>query len=52
VLPDYEAAKLELWLVSHEELRYSARIRAVSDFIAERLEADRDLFETGGPGSK
>jgi DNA-binding transcriptional LysR family regulator len=48
LLPDYTAAKIELWLVSHEELRYSARIRAVSDFIAERLEADRSLFELGG----
>ena len=48
LLPDYTAAKVELWLVSHEELRYSARIRAVSDFIAERLEADRSLFEAGG----
>lgn len=48
LLPDYTAAKLELWLVSHEELRYSARIRAVSDFIAERLEAERSLFEVGG----
>ena len=47
VLPDYTAAKIELWLVSHEELRYSARIRAVSDFIAERFEADRTLFEVG-----
>lgn len=47
VLPDYNAAELELWLVSHEELRYSSRIRAVSDFIAERFEADRDLFEKG-----
>jgi len=52
VLPGYTAARLELWLVSHEELRYSARIRAVSDFIAERLEADRNLFDVGGvPGA-
>lgn len=51
VLPDYTAAKVDLWLVSHEELRYSARIRAVSDFIAERFEADRDLFEEGPPAA-
>lgn len=48
VLPDYTAAVLELWLVTHEELRYSSRIRAVSDFIAERFQADRGLFESGG----
>lgn len=47
VVPDYTAAVMELWLVSHEELRYSARIRAVSDFIAQRFEADRHLFEFG-----
>jgi len=47
VIPDYTATTLELWLVSHEELRHSARIRTVSDFIAERILADADLFETG-----
>jgi DNA-binding transcriptional LysR family regulator len=49
VLPGYNAAQLELWLVTHEELRYSSRIRAVSDFIAERFRADRSLFESGLP---
>ena len=47
LLPDFTAAELELWLVSHGELRYSARIRAVSDFIADRFQADRSLFEAG-----
>lgn len=47
VLPDYTAAALDLWLVTHEELRYSARIRAVFDFIAERALADAPLFERG-----
>ncbi len=47
VLPDYSAATIDLWLVTHEELRYSARIRAVFDFIAERALADKDLFELG-----
>lgn len=47
VIPDYTANELELWLVTHEELRYSARIRAVSDFITERVLADRKLFESG-----
>jgi DNA-binding transcriptional LysR family regulator len=47
VLPDYTANEMELWLVTHEELRYSARIRAVSDFISERVLADRALFEHG-----
>lgn len=47
VLPDYTAAAIDLWLVTHEELRHSARIRAVFDFIADRALADRDLFELG-----
>ncbi len=45
VLPDYEPMELELWLVSHEELRHSARIRAVSDFIAQHVIDDAALFE-------
>ncbi|MCB1705914.1 MAG: LysR family transcriptional regulator [Halioglobus sp.] len=47
VLPDYNAAAIDLWLVTHEELRYSARIRTVFDFIAERALADAQLFEHG-----
>jgi DNA-binding transcriptional LysR family regulator len=47
VLPDYSPSAIDLWLVTHEELRYSARIRTVFDFIAERALADSDLFELG-----
>lgn len=47
VLPDYSVNEVDLWLVTHEELRYSARIRAVSDFIAERVIRDARLFELG-----
>jgi len=47
VLPDYNAAEMDLWLVTHEQLRHSARIRATFDFIAERLRADAELFERG-----
>ncbi|HEY6131551.1 MAG TPA: LysR substrate-binding domain-containing protein, partial [Halioglobus sp.] len=47
VLPEYTAATVDLWLVTHEELRHSARIRAVFDFIADRVLADADLFERG-----
>ena len=41
------AAAIDLWLVTHEELRHSARIRAVFDFIAERALAETQLFERG-----
>lgn len=47
VLPDYSAMTIDLWLVTHEELRHSARIRAAFDFIAERALADAELFERG-----
>jgi DNA-binding transcriptional LysR family regulator len=47
VLPDFTAATIDLWLVTHEELRHSARIRAVFDFIADRARADAQLFEHG-----
>ena len=49
VLEDYVPMEVELWLVSHEELRHSARIRAVSDFIAERVIADGALFTGSNP---
>lgn len=47
VLPNYTAFEAELWLVTHEELRHSARIRAVSDFIAERIISDGAVFTKG-----
>lgn len=47
VLPDYTAASIDMWLVTHEELRYSARIRTTFDFIAARVLADAELFEWG-----
>lgn len=47
LLPDYNAAEIDLWLVTHEELRHSARIRAIYDYIAERMLADASLFQYG-----
>ncbi|MCB1843650.1 MAG: LysR family transcriptional regulator [Halioglobus sp.] len=49
VFPDYSPASIDLWLVTHEELRFSARIRALYDFIAERVIDDKTLFERGAP---
>ncbi len=49
VLEDYMPGEVDLWLVTHEELRHSARIRAVSDFIAERAIRDEALFARGRP---
>lgn len=43
VVPDTEV-RLDIWLVTHPGLRRSARIRALYDFVAESLEADRALL--------
>jgi len=48
ILPDMEIGSLELWLVAHEDLRRSARIRAVSDYIADAAHRDAALFRHGG----
>lgn len=45
VLPEHTANEIELWLVTHEELRHSARMRVIYDFIADRVLADKALFE-------
>lgn len=47
ILPDFEAVDIDLWLVTHEDLRYSARIRAVADHIAEAARLDADNFARG-----
>ncbi len=39
LMPEMEIEALPVWLVSHRELRTSARIRAVSDYLSERLAA-------------
>ncbi|NND69631.1 MAG: LysR family transcriptional regulator [Halioglobus sp.] len=49
LLPDYTPHALDLWLVTHEDLRYSARIRVIYDFLAERIVRDQALFESGLP---
>lgn len=41
LFPDVVAAELDIWLVSHPELRSSARIRALWDFIIEQTELFR-----------
>ncbi len=46
VLPEMDVHRSELWLVTHEELKHSARIRAVSDAIAERVLARKMLFDS------
>lgn len=47
VLPDWDT-ELDLWLVVHEDVRRSARIRAAFDHLVAMVEQDRSYFETGG----
>jgi DNA-binding transcriptional LysR family regulator len=47
VLPDVEPASIDLWLVYHEDLRTSRRVRVVADFIADAARRDAHLFSTG-----
>lgn len=40
-----QALHSELWLLSHPDLRRTARVRVLMDFLAEAIEAQRDLIE-------
>ncbi len=44
VLPQISVQETDMWLVTHEELRHSARIRAVSDYLSERVLASKEQF--------
>lgn len=43
------AMAVDLWLLTHEDLRATARIRALTEWLAGALGADRDLFEGKRP---
>ena len=36
---------LELWILMHPDLRHTARVRTLKNYIFERLSKDKDLFE-------
>tara|TARA_R110002072_G_scaffold5007_4_gene33848 strand:- start:1793 stop:2710 length:918 start_codon:yes stop_codon:yes gene_type:complete len=48
VLPEYETS-LDLWIVTHEDVRRSARIRAAFDYTLAALDADAAHFSHGEP---
>jgi DNA-binding transcriptional LysR family regulator len=50
VLPEHDV-RFEIWLVTHPGLRRSARIRALYDFLGERLAAARPLLAGEVPPS-
>jgi DNA-binding transcriptional LysR family regulator len=41
ILPELTVSTSELWLVTHEELKHSARIKALADFLFDRLHTNR-----------
>ena len=45
IVPPIDDAASILWLLTHEDLRHTARVRAFMDFIADALRADIDLLE-------
>lgn len=49
VIPDYENME-ELWIVAHEDLMRSPRIRTVFDYLIEALRTDSEYFISGNPG--
>lgn len=45
VLADSFDVRLDLWLLTHRDLRHNARIRAVLDFLAEQVRLDQAIFD-------
>ena len=45
LFPPLSELGYELWLVTHKDLRHTARIRAVLDYFYDALQADRGLLE-------
>ena len=48
VLPDC-VHREDLWIVAHEDLTRSVRVRAVFDFIVDAIQKDRGFFYSGAP---
>ncbi|MCB1379234.1 MAG: LysR family transcriptional regulator [Alphaproteobacteria bacterium] len=50
VVPDpADEHLMDLWVLTHPDLRRTARVRAVTEFIADAVISDRDLFEGRRP---
>jgi DNA-binding transcriptional LysR family regulator len=52
VWPPVEAMATALWILTHEDLRRTARVRAFTEFAAEALGRERALFEGRRPRQK
>jgi DNA-binding transcriptional LysR family regulator len=40
---------MDLWVLTHSDVRRAARVRALTEYIADQINADRDLFEGRRP---
>ena len=40
-----------VWVLTHEDLRRTARVSAFTEFMAQALGAERALFEGAAPGA-
>ena len=47
-----EALTLQLWILTHADLRHTARVKALMAFLYEALSKDLDLYEGKRPRSK
>lgn len=45
ILPKAKIPKRDIWLVTHADLKQSARMRATLDFLAESFRRDRAIFD-------
>ncbi len=43
--PHDRSLELGIWLLTHRDLRRTARVRSFTDFLAAELQAQRDLIE-------
>ena len=52
VWPDRAPARRPVWLITHQDMRRAARIKAVSNAIAEAFRRERRTLEQGGASRK
>lgn len=45
VVAPIEAFTIELWVLTHPDLRQTARVKVMMSYLVERLRADSDKFE-------
>jgi len=49
---EFTGPTLELWILTHPDLRHTARVKALMAFLFENLSKDADLFEGSRPAGK